>query len=332
MAQRDESGIDPVAAFACLGNETRLSILRELYEAVRNTDGPGQRPVPYSELQESTGVADSGKFNYHLTELRDQFVSKVDGGYVLEQTGTTVVKIVLRSFAVDEVSFEPTETDADCPRCGGTVAVSYADEHVTTQCLDCSGVVASPHFSDGTISTLVFPPAGVADRPREELLSVVHQRYELHCAAMASGQCPTCGGVIDHEFVTCEDHDADGLCRNCGLTTSVVSSLSCQYCGHARLSPVAFTQTDSPVVTAALDAAGANGDAWDRFAEIVTWPCSVFDGADGRRVRIDLPECSRQFVVDSNLDVFLASDVDSVEGGSGSERLFEQATTSGRSS
>lgn len=313
MTQLEQTGVDPVAAFTCLGNETRLSILRELYDAVRDTDGPGQRPVPYSELQEAVGIADSGKFNYHLTELRDQFVSKVEGGYILDQVGKTAVKIVLRSFAVGDVSFEPTETDTACPRCGGTVAVSYADEHVTTQCLDCPGVVTSPQFPTGTISTLVFPPAGVADRTPGELLSVVHRRYELHCASMADGQCPTCGSKIDHEFVVCEDHDADGLCENCGLRMAVTASFSCRYCGHARLAPVAFTRTDSPAVTAALDAVGVDDTAWDRFAEIVTWPCSVFDGPDGRRVRVDPPESSAQFVLDSDLDVSLVDDADSSE-------------------
>ncbi|MFB6176660.1 MAG: ArsR/SmtB family transcription factor, partial [Halobaculum sp.] len=216
MTGRDQSEIDPVAAFACLGDETRLSILRALYDAVRDHEGPGQRAVPYSELQEAAGVADSGKFNYHLTQLRDQFVSKVEGGYVLDQTGKTVVKIVLRSFAVGDVSFDPVEIDAACPRCGGTLAVSYGDEHVTTRCLDCPGVADSPQFPDGTISTLVFPPAGVAERDPRELLSVVHRRYELQCAAMASGQCPTCGGVVDHEFGVCRGHDSDGICDDCG--------------------------------------------------------------------------------------------------------------------
>lgn len=48
-------------ALEVLGNEIRVSILRELAEA----DGP----LSFTELRERAGVRDTGKFNYHLEKL-----------------------------------------------------------------------------------------------------------------------------------------------------------------------------------------------------------------------------------------------------------------------
>lgn len=53
--------LTPEEAFAVLGNEIRVDILRALWEA--------GEPLAYSELQERIGVCDSGRFNYHLRKL-----------------------------------------------------------------------------------------------------------------------------------------------------------------------------------------------------------------------------------------------------------------------
>jgi DNA-binding transcriptional ArsR family regulator len=308
---RGQSGTDALAAFSCLGNETRLSILRALYDTSRHYDGPGQREVPYSELQEESGVADSGKFNYHLKKLTEHFVSKTDGGYILNQRGRWIAQLVVGSFGLPDVTFGPTETDADCPRCGGTVAISYGNEHLTTQCLDCSGLVRTPRIPEGTLSTLVFPPAGVTDRPREDFLDAVHRRFEFHCASMTTGLCPTCGGVVERDLLVCDDHDeTEPICDDCGAAFPAVTSLSCRYCGLGRLAPVPFTRTDSPVIAAALEAADATDGSWDRFSEIVTWPCTVHDDGDETRVEFDPPAVAGSFVVDEDLRVTLPAEND----------------------
>ncbi|MFQ3295876.1 MAG: DNA-binding transcriptional ArsR family regulator, partial [Halobacteriales archaeon] len=97
--------LDPAEAFAAIGNETRLAILEAIWEA-------NERPVAFSDLRETVGMRDSAQFNYHLQQLTDGFVVKVDpneadprgtpssnrrsdGGYDLRNAGEKVVRSVL---------------------------------------------------------------------------------------------------------------------------------------------------------------------------------------------------------------------------------------------
>jgi hypothetical protein len=65
----DERPVDPERAFRLLSDETRVGILRGLWEASNDA-------VSFSELRERVGTPDSGQFNYHLGKLREHFVSK----------------------------------------------------------------------------------------------------------------------------------------------------------------------------------------------------------------------------------------------------------------
>lgn len=74
---------DPTNALTALGNETRVAILQTLAEA--------DDPLPFSELRQRAGVDDPGRFNYHLSMLREYFVREVDGGYALRHAGSRIV-------------------------------------------------------------------------------------------------------------------------------------------------------------------------------------------------------------------------------------------------
>jgi hypothetical protein len=74
---------DPTDALAVLGDETRIAILRALAEA--------EQPLSFSELRRRAGVDDAGRFNYHLSKLREYFVREEDGGYTLRHAGSRVV-------------------------------------------------------------------------------------------------------------------------------------------------------------------------------------------------------------------------------------------------
>ncbi|MFB6271202.1 MAG: winged helix-turn-helix domain-containing protein, partial [Halobacterium sp.] len=62
-------------AFERLSDPVRVELLRELWLEGRHD------PVPYAALQDTVGVRDSGRFNYHLQRLTDVFVEKTDDGY-----------------------------------------------------------------------------------------------------------------------------------------------------------------------------------------------------------------------------------------------------------
>jgi DNA-binding transcriptional ArsR family regulator len=74
---------DPTDALAVLGDETRIAILRGLAAA--------EEPLAFTELRRRAGVDDAGRFNYHLSELREYFVREAEGGYAFREAGSRVV-------------------------------------------------------------------------------------------------------------------------------------------------------------------------------------------------------------------------------------------------
>lgn len=106
---------DPTDALAVLGDETRIAILRVLAEA--------EEPLPFSELRRRAEISDPGRFNYHLSELREYFVREQDGGYTLREAGSRVVAAAgvagQPSASIDGSGLEGSADDADgCPVCG----------------------------------------------------------------------------------------------------------------------------------------------------------------------------------------------------------------------
>jgi hypothetical protein len=78
-------------AFSLLADETRLDIVEHLRDV---EDGP----VPYAELKDALGIRDSGRFNYHLRQLRGAFVRKTDGGYVLLSSADALYQAMVAVF------------------------------------------------------------------------------------------------------------------------------------------------------------------------------------------------------------------------------------------
>lgn len=99
-------------ALDTLASEHRIEILRVLAEA--------DKPLAFSTLRESVGMYDTGRFNYHLTELCKRFVRNTDSGYELGHAGE---RVVLAAASLDtegaRTLAEQASTDDDeCPVCG----------------------------------------------------------------------------------------------------------------------------------------------------------------------------------------------------------------------
>lgn len=175
-----EDAIAPEEAFAVLGDETRLAILRAL------ADRSGEA-VGFNELRTAVGAKDSSGFNYHLSKLVGRFVRKGEDGYELTTAGGQVYGAILSGAYTDRVDLDPIElTDENdvCPECGGTLVVTYEDERMSIDCGDCDRCVAST----------AFPPAAVEGRAPETL----PETFGGYLTAMASltrnGICPLCSG------------------------------------------------------------------------------------------------------------------------------------------
>ena len=97
-------------ALSALTHETRVEILRALAE----TDDP----LSFTELKSRVDVADPGRFNYHLRELRDHFVRESDEGYALTYRGEGLVVAGGSGVSVDES--RAAGAASDCPVCGET--------------------------------------------------------------------------------------------------------------------------------------------------------------------------------------------------------------------
>lgn len=85
-----DSPATQASLYSLMADETRLRIVQELY-AVR-TDGTDHDGVPFSTLRQRVDVADSGRFNYHLSQLTDRLVTKDDDRYALTPTGERLVR------------------------------------------------------------------------------------------------------------------------------------------------------------------------------------------------------------------------------------------------
>jgi DNA-binding IclR family transcriptional regulator len=92
-------------ALSALAHEARIDILRALADA--------DAPLTFTELKTRVGLADAGRFNYHLGELREHFVRRTETGYALTYRGKRLV--VAGSEGVDVAS--GTDPETTCPVC-----------------------------------------------------------------------------------------------------------------------------------------------------------------------------------------------------------------------
>ena len=219
-----EECVAPAEAFSVIANETRLSILEALWAAP-------ERPVGFSELRREVGMRDSAQFNYHLKQLTDHFVVQCDEGYDFRQAGKKVVRAVLAGSFNEHPEIEPFAVEGTCAACEGTLRARYEDEMLAIDCADCG----KNH------GKYPFPPGGLNDRTREEILDAFNQRVRhLHCLA-ADGVCPECNGRMT-TTITPDAEDYLGL--------EVRVDHQCEQCRHQLYSAVGLSLLDqSDVVT-----------------------------------------------------------------------------------
>ncbi|WP_439028277.1 ArsR/SmtB family transcription factor [Haloarchaeobius sp. DT45] len=236
MEPRDPSeDVSHGAAFALLGNETRVAILRELWKTA--TEGP----VPFSELRERVGMRDSGQFNYHLTKLTDTFVRKVEpeddedgeGGYTLRYAGIAVVGAILAGTYQQAGFDEPVPVDGACLRCGGTLELAYEHERANLSCTECD---------EFTLQANV--PAGVfSERDHAETPALFDRWIRTQVDQVAAGFCMLCQGPTSFEV---------GLGGGTGLDAAddeeALVRYECERCGAGVFATVTEAMTRHPAV------------------------------------------------------------------------------------
>lgn len=225
-ATGDEESADrgsPADAFAALSDPLRVTILRELSAHHRTA---GEDAVGFADLRRRVGVRDSGRFRYHLNELRDRFVEKTEGGYQLTHAGIQVVAAILAGTYTDDVSMGPTELDSECSDCGRPAIATCEDGRCRVTCA-----------SDHALFQWSVPPNATADATLPEIVDLAELLAFQAIEQALFGVCPQCYDPIETRIVT------NGAPRP-------ALHAACDTCGAQIVGPAEFCLLVDPDVTA----------------------------------------------------------------------------------
>ncbi|MFC6951792.1 winged helix-turn-helix domain-containing protein [Halorubellus litoreus] len=208
-------------AFAALGDETRVAILEALVDArCEDPENPG---LSFSALRERVGVADSGRFNYHLGKLRGRFVASEDGEYSLTEAGNEIVGAIFAGTYDDDVlDLDPAPLDEECPLCETPVVAHFGDGQLRVECED-----------EHPLLVTALPPAAATDRSTEEIVRFAVRKTYAQLDLVTAGICSECYGHVEGEIRSVESDD-DALpayayhteCTRCGYVTGSVAAVA----------------------------------------------------------------------------------------------------------
>lgn len=217
-------------AFGLLGDETRLAVLLVLWE--EHDPYADDNSVPFSRIFERVDCDDPGNLSYHIEKLEGQFVRQraERGGYELRNPGLKLVRSVIAGAGEGDVAREPAEIDQACPFCNAPTVVSYQDGLVFWACTECDGVAPEGTNADGALGRIPFEPGGLADRTPEELKAASEAAVWRKAHSLFDGVCPTCSGPVAGWLEWCGNHDAEGVCGECGIRFGIQARFECRIC------------------------------------------------------------------------------------------------------
>ena len=225
----DRADRQPAAdAFAALSDPLRVDIIRALAAHTRaNPETPTAR---FSTLRTAVGDVDSGRFRYHLNELRDAFVRKETDGYRLTYAGKRIVAALVAGTYTDRTALSAVDLDSDCPVCGSTARARYDDGVLSVDCDE-----GHPLF------VWTLPPNAATGSDLESLVglatTLAYHSYEL----VTGGTCSECFSAVDREIETVREEAAGQRYR---LTAN------CDGCGARWSVPVGFVLLGHPRIEA----------------------------------------------------------------------------------
>lgn len=208
MTERDLLAGDDDAAhagFDVLSDPLRLDILRALARRVR--DHPDDPVLGFADLRRAVGSPDSGNFNYHLDQLTGRFVQRSDDGYRLTATGMQVVAAVAVGVYGEDRWMKPTELSESCPVCSASLTASYEAGLFVVDC------------PNGHQFEHPLPPGAVADRPLDEVVSLLWLKARQSLERAIEGVCPFCAAHLSWSVGTEFDDDQpsfENQCDRCG--------------------------------------------------------------------------------------------------------------------
>ncbi|MFC3959014.1 ArsR/SmtB family transcription factor [Halovivax cerinus] len=222
--------VAPEAAFSVLADDSRIAILRALWDA------EGQRAT-FSELREAVGMRDSGKFNYHLGKLTDRFVRKADDGYELRAAGRHVVGALLSGAYTMDGEIDPIDLDDPCPLCGDALTFSYEDDRARIECADGPFETAFP-----------IPPGAFAGYPAEAFPELADRYLRTLLSQARNEFCSACEGRVT---LSLTEKQLDELPPT--MDGLVLATYDCDRCGMSTQLDLATLLLDEPAVVRFYD-------------------------------------------------------------------------------
>lgn len=247
---------DPEAAFAVLADETRVAILRTLWETE-------ETPLSFSALRERVGVTDSGRFNYHLDKLVGGFVARTDEGYELTVAGRRVNGALHAGSFTADIAVEPISLEDPCQHCGGTYSLEYEDQAAIVHCDSCD---IQYHF--------VVPARTVQRASRAELPAIASQYLLATIRHTVRGFCTNCDGpttpaITPVEAITASVDDVPESIIEAGVP---MVQYDCTLCGATVTVALELALLDHPAVVSFYHERGI--DVRDR----PVWTLPTVDG------------------------------------------------------
>ncbi len=243
----EEGGPSPTEAFSLLANETRMAILRALWE--------NHGAQSFSELAENAGVSDTGNFNYHLGQLSGLFVMQRETGYDLTRAGRRALTAVLAEDLTALPRVERTTVDRPCPYCDAKVELVAVDDDLRVCCTNCDGVFGgtttsvrtkTPH-PESTITIVPLPTAGLRDRSPEEILDAGVSWSIQRALSFAKGICPECSGIVSTDVEVCPAHE-EGICGRCERRIAGRVDFHCHTCQNGMVTNLTIIALLDPTV------------------------------------------------------------------------------------
>jgi hypothetical protein len=209
-----ESSTNPADAFGALSDPFRVDILQALGSYHRETEY--EKTIGFADLRRRVGAEDSGRFRYHLNQLRGNFVEKVDGGYRLTHAGGKIVAAILMGTYTDEITKNATDLDSDCFVCGTPAVATYENGTCRVSCAN-----------DHPLFGWQVPPTAAADATLPEIVGVAELLARQGMERTLSGYCAECYHSIEPVVLT----ERQG---------PPVFRAECETCGARLISPVGY--------------------------------------------------------------------------------------------
>jgi len=225
-----DGDVSPGEAFAMLGNELRVDILRALAQ-VDEEAGDAERGRSFSSLYDQVEVSNTSTFAYHLGKLTGTFVRETDDGYRLTYAGLKVVRAIQAGTYNRRPEFESVELESLCPVCGETrFETSHEDDVLLLRCVECETPLVS----------YLLAPGQTADRTSMEVMESCSRYIRDEYSMAVDGVCAECLGKMEGR-VERVDEPVEG---------SYLHVVECGQCGHRLTTPVELHLSYHPAVIA----------------------------------------------------------------------------------